>query len=891
MALLSQTMLNPDRAEFGSQPPLASENARRNGHIPHWARVPAFALRTSLAILTAACGSSEAQPPSSPSGSEVKSGSEISSEISLEYPFSGLWYLTTGPHFDGLTGGIRAALDFAPPERVDCPGGNPLVKRFVEEKRFVEASASGKVAVVGNEKDPTDKNHSIVEIDHGQGWRTGYMHLANMLVNVGQEVKQGERLGNPSCEVSPGGSTSGIHLHWYAKKDGKWIPANEIVLSKGSVEAGVNNKEGTLIPPDGLVRTADTRRCGPDENSIKACGGIRNDLSKEVILGPNLVPNPSFESGTSLPTNWPLWAPGSLPPLGSAGWRWETGIAHTGRRSISCVSDVKDPIAIGLSMTGFIPVDPLKTYRLEFWAKNPPKETGGATIIAYGFDSSGKGLPGQGTGPSVGTDKEGWKLYSGYSGDIQFLPPNLSTTSKVQLHISCSTADNAPVYIDDVSFAQILEPPPTPRPTFTPTPIPEVSASLKAAELLSQKSQKEIYETILRTPITRDDLPQGWVQRVSPLFLSEAQAEGPHGRHYGAGISIYEEPYSSGNSTISFRIFESSAQAQAVLKEYQSSNTRLISGVGDMALFGLYSPNGGYSLVAVDKVLISVNGGVRHGDEHALLDLANSAVRYLIGVGEAGSSNSVPWRWFIGVSVLGAAGLASYWGYERWKLRRGVGAGVTAGAGASTSSTGVPFRIGGTIGAIGGPSNPNTAPSTGPTQPKNPEWISGQQDFAKRWQAAQSKLLPIQPGETGNEQDHILDRFKAGMGIIHELSLDDAVKVPVMAKRVRAGIEYLIPEIWSNNRIFKRFFDPGFNAGFLPPENLAKILYLPEKYRSVSSFTSEQRKDIRRIRSVLMFALHPDTFQADSDQSLQDSIDDLLKKLNPAWSYIDRLIK
>lgn len=49
-------MLNPDRAELRLQPTLAPENPRKNGHIPRWLRVPAFAVRTSLAILAAGSG-------------------------------------------------------------------------------------------------------------------------------------------------------------------------------------------------------------------------------------------------------------------------------------------------------------------------------------------------------------------------------------------------------------------------------------------------------------------------------------------------------------------------------------------------------------------------------------------------------------------------------------------------------------------------------------------------------------------------------------------------------------------------------------------------------------------------------------------------------------------
>lgn len=249
-------------------------------------------------------------------------------------------------------------------------------------------------------------------------------------------------------------------------------------------------------------------------------------------------------------------------------------------------------------------------------------------------------------------------------------------------------------------------------------------------------------------------------------------------------------------------------------------------------------------------------------------------------------SSDLP-AWLLGLGAFFLAGLAANEFYKRWKSRKGATVGAGAGSGAAPI-----FSLGGVIGA-GGPSNPNTAPSTGPSQPKtpNPEWIIGQQEFEKRWQAAKSKLSSVQPGDTGNEPEYILDRFKAGMNMVHEVSLDDAIKVSPMATRVRAGIEYLIPEIWSDHRIFKRFFDPQFNAGFLTPEDLARIIYLPEQYRSLSQFTDAQKKDVRRIHRILMHALHPDNSKSEADPKLQDTIDDLLKKINPAWSYIDRLIK
>lgn len=239
--------------------------------------------------------------------------------------------------------------------------------------------------------------------------------------------------------------------------------------------------------------------------------------------------------------------------------------------------------------------------------------------------------------------------------------------------------------------------------------------------------------------------------------------------------------------------------------------------------------------------------------------------------------------WLAGIGAAFLAGLGVNKLYDRLRSKKSPATGAKTASGTSSGfGTSMPFRIGRTVGLIEDPLL---------TQHKSPEWIIAQQEFEKRWQIAKGKLSNIQPGDTGNEPGYILDRFKAGMGIIHEVSLEDTVKVHLTAIKVRADIEYLIPEIWPNNRIFKRFFDPQFNAGFFTPEDIAKTIYLPEQYRNLLKFTEVQKRDIRRIHRVLIHSLHTDISTSDANPKLQEYVDELLKKFNPAWSYIDRMIK
>jgi murein DD-endopeptidase MepM/ murein hydrolase activator NlpD len=49
-----------------------------------------------------------------------------------------------------------------------------------------------------------------VIIDHGRGLFTGYWHLSEMVVEVGQQVDTGDLLGL----VGNTGLSTGAHLHW-----------------------------------------------------------------------------------------------------------------------------------------------------------------------------------------------------------------------------------------------------------------------------------------------------------------------------------------------------------------------------------------------------------------------------------------------------------------------------------------------------------------------------------------------------------------------------------------------------------------------------------------------------------------------------------------------------
>lgn len=236
--------------------------------IPERFRKPLYALGTfvGMSSLAAVCSADQ---------TEKTSDLQPKLDYSLTLPFAAeeIWWLTSGPHADGLSDGHRYALDFAPSAPIACPGNEPY------REKFVRSIADGIIVVSGNEKDSTDKNHSIVEIDHGNSFTSGYMHLDEIQVQVGDKVKQGDPLGYASCESPAGGGTGGVHSHVFSRFNNEPIEIDRLVLSGWTIQATEGNYQGVMEKQNEEVRTADRGRCGPDEETIKACGGIRNDIS------------------------------------------------------------------------------------------------------------------------------------------------------------------------------------------------------------------------------------------------------------------------------------------------------------------------------------------------------------------------------------------------------------------------------------------------------------------------------------------------------------------------------------------------------------------------------------------------------------------------------------
>ena len=171
----------------------------------------------------------------------------IAAPSGYKLPFTAgeTWHYTGGPHYysGGVPGCIAgssclrpwSAVDIAPPESIACPGG------AYPAYRWVVAAKGGSIIYSGQ---------ALVIIDHGDGWRTYYSHVSAADRRGLGGISQGDRLGHPSCETEPGGSTTGVHVHFAIYQVGVGFVNVQGVSYAGWVVGESSHYNGSMIQGD-----------------------------------------------------------------------------------------------------------------------------------------------------------------------------------------------------------------------------------------------------------------------------------------------------------------------------------------------------------------------------------------------------------------------------------------------------------------------------------------------------------------------------------------------------------------------------------------------------------------------------------------------------------------
>lgn len=131
----------------------------------------------------------------------------------------------------------------------------------------------------------------VVEVDHGEGYRSLYAHMGKTYVQVGQEVDNNSLLG----EVGLTGNTSGPHTHLEIYKDNK--PINPITLLPTMREQP---------QPSDFVASGGKVSYSQDKNSARIAKVIPTPTPSPQVVEPV---KPSLELKLMIPTPQPTIAP------------------------------------------------------------------------------------------------------------------------------------------------------------------------------------------------------------------------------------------------------------------------------------------------------------------------------------------------------------------------------------------------------------------------------------------------------------------------------------------------------------------------------------------------------------------------------------------------------
>lgn len=160
----------------------------------------------------------------------------------------------------------------------------------VPEGTVVQAPGRGVVSKVGRGH---SKRGNWVEIDHGNGLVSRYLHLAGFRVKPGDRVEPGQLFGRSGKT----GNVTGPHLHWSVLKDGKPVDPESVdfnladvpsrpahPMSPEGIRTAVRDEEAGVLTPEAQRIIDEANDEGIELSPYEARSGItKDDIDEDWI--------------------------------------------------------------------------------------------------------------------------------------------------------------------------------------------------------------------------------------------------------------------------------------------------------------------------------------------------------------------------------------------------------------------------------------------------------------------------------------------------------------------------------------------------------------------------------------------------------------------------------
>lgn len=124
---------------------------------------------------------------------------------------------------------------------------------------------------------------NFIEIDHGAGLSTRYLHLASIAIEQGQTVKAGQKIGTEGNTTGGAGISTGAHLHFEVKEKGKAIDPVPWLKKHGIKLPAVQGSSTVEAVTKGAPKGADKKSKPSAENASASEGATLPQPNKKNV--------------------------------------------------------------------------------------------------------------------------------------------------------------------------------------------------------------------------------------------------------------------------------------------------------------------------------------------------------------------------------------------------------------------------------------------------------------------------------------------------------------------------------------------------------------------------------------------------------------------------------